>query len=178
MAYAIKDARGRTWYFSEDRHDLTEFSDFGTAEVISDDYRLASVWDLDDGVGVAFGRGSSTNPDRAEAYFHFDAQDDGNADINGRGKLVVLNTANEKVGLIYQGPLASFRRGDPTADERGKWGVPFPYQAIRSGAGEVLGNGGYKVGMLIQTDSATGTATFSTANSSMTAEGYRGTVQN
>lgn len=174
--YTRSDPRGNTYLFSEDRTDLSEFADHGDASAHSEDPRTVTKWDLDRGDGVAFGRGNTTNPDRAEAFIYFDAQDSGAAAINGTYKLVVLNAANEEVAVIDRGSLDEVRDGDPSTDSRGDWGKPLPYKALRGGKGEVLGGQGHKIGIQIET--ASGTATFSTANSTLIAEGYQGTLQN
>jgi hypothetical protein len=176
MAYGVQAPNGKVFTFHGDTIDLSDFADFGSAEAQSEDFRTVSTWTVDDGVGVAFGRGTSQNPDRAEAYVYFDAKDDGDAAMDGLYRLAVLNSANERVATIYRNRLDVLRNGDPSADSRGDWGVPFPYQAITNGKGEILGGDGYKIAHQIQLDSGTGT--FSTANSTAQMEGYRGTVQN
>lgn len=176
----FREANGRKYEFTTDTHDLSGFTESTDANVHEDGFRTVATWDLEDGEGVAFGDGTSKNPDKAEAYIHLDAMDSSTTPValNGQARLVVLNSAGEKVpgGTIYQNRLSRLRNGDPSTNDRGKWGVPFPYQAIRGGKGEVLGKGGYQIGIQLKLDS--GSETFSLANSEMTAEGWTGTVQN
>lgn len=177
MAYA-RQAAGRIFKFTGDTHDLGEFTATTDTTVHDSGFRTVATWDLDDGEGVAFGDGTSRNPDRAEAYIHVDALNNATSPVSldGQFKLVVLNKAGEVVDDIYQNKLDRLRNGDPTTDKRGAWGVPFPYQAIKNGKGEVLGKGGYEIGIQIQLKS--GSDTFSLGNSTMTAEGHSGAVQN
>ena len=175
--YVRTDGRGNRFLFSEDRHDLSEFSDFGDASIHSEDFRTVSTWTLDREEGVAFGRGSSSNPDSAEAYFYLDAQNTTPAQITGgRYRLVVLNAANEVIAVLDRGTLDEAANGDPSSDSRSDWGKPFKYRKIAQGKGEVLGGQGHKIALQLELYS--GTDTFSTSDSTRIAEGYRGTLQN
>ncbi len=175
--YRRNDSRGNVYQFAEDRHDLDDFEDFGDASIHSEDFRTVSTWELDRSTGVALGRGSSTNPDEAQAFFHLDARNESDAAITGgRYKIVILNAANEPIAVLERGTLAEAANGDPDTDSRGDWGKVLPYRTIANGKGELLGGQGHKLALQIQLTS--GTDTFSTANSSMIAEGYRGTLQN
>lgn len=179
--YARQDSQGHTYLFTEGRTSLAPFSQFGDANLHDEAFRTVASWTLDRGEGVAFGRGTSHNPDRAEAYLWFDARsDDADADgtpdkLAGQYKLVVLNPSNDVVDIIDRGRLEEVRNGNPDTDDRGSWGVPFPYKALQNGNGEVLGGGGYQIGIQIELDS--GTDAFNLSNSSMVAEGYRGSRQ-
>lgn len=173
--FTRKDRVGNVYLFSPDRHTLAEFSDFADATAVSDDFRTVTTWELDRKEGVSFGRGNSENPDRAEAYFYFDAQNTTPAAIAGSYRLVILNAANEVVAVVDRGRLEEVRKGDPSTDTRGDWGKPMKYRSIRGGVGEVLGGQGHKVALQIETDS--GTETFSTSDSELVAEGYGGRLQ-
>jgi hypothetical protein len=177
--YVREDQRGNEYLFSDDRHDLADFSDFGDATAHSEDFRTVSTFALDREDGVAFGRGGSSNPDKAEAYFYLDAQNGSASSFtDGRYRLVVLNAANKVVAVLDRGTLAEVANGDPSTDSRGDWGKPLPYRTIANGKGEVLGGSGHKIGLQIELYTDGDTETFSTANSEMIAEGYRGSLQN
>lgn len=180
--YTRTDQRGNEYQFSEDRHDLTNFSLVGTGQAVDDTYQTVAAWPLEREEGVAFGRGSTTNPDRAEAFIYFDARsDDADGDgtpdaLSGRFKLVVLNSANKVVATLDRGQLDEVRDGDPANDSRGDWGKPFPYKVIANGMGEVLGGQGHKVGIQIELNS--GSDELNLSNSQLIAEGYGGELQN
>lgn len=169
--YRKQTSDGDVYEFSPATHTLVDYETINAATAGPDDFQLVAADRLDGSEGRAYGRGNSENPDRAEAYAHLDVQDDSGDAVSGEAKLVVLNAANRRLATIARFELNRVRRGDPATDARGDWGVPFKYRALRSGAGEVIGDD-YKIGLLIRTDSST--ATVSLSNSSMTLEGYQG----
>lgn len=175
MTYT-RSAGSRRFRFTPDTHDLSNFTEMSDTNVGNDEFSTVAYWDLDEGEGVAFGEGRSKNPDKAEAYIYLDPQNSTPAALNGKAKLVVLNAANQVVDEIYTNKISKLRNGDPATDSRGDWGVPFPYQAIKAGKGEVLGKGGYKIGIQLKLDS--GTDAFSLSDSTMEAEGFSGSVEN
>lgn len=175
--YYRTDSRGHAYMFTEDTETLAGWSDFGSAEAHDEDFRTVATRPLDREEGVAFGRGNSENPERAEAYKYLDAQDGGASAITAAAyRVVILNAANKVVAVIDRGRLDEVNKGDPSTDARGDYGKPFKYRTIAGGKGEVLGGSGHKVALQIKLDS--GTATFSTANSTMKFEGYSGTLEN
>jgi len=97
--------------------------------------------------------------------------DSGTAVTDGHLELVVLNSAGDPLpgGTIYRRPLDEVAQGDPSTDDRGQWGVPFPYQTLRNGRGEIMGDD-YKVGVRVELND--GTETLSLADSQMRAEGF------
>lgn len=177
MAYRRQTSKGKVYEFTEDVETLTGWSQHGSGQVHSDGFSLAATRRLENFEGVAFGRGQSQNPDRAEGFLYFDAYDDSTTPVqlNGRYEIVILNAADEKLATVKRGRLSEARNGDPQqlggSDSRGDYGVPFPYQRLRSGKGEVISDD-YKIGVRINLDS--GTDTFSPSNSDLLAEGYSG----
>lgn len=158
--------------FAPDSENFSDYSEHNAAQAGPDGFTLAFKRRLDDYEGIAFGRGTSENPDRAEAYIWMEVQNDaGTVVTDGHAEIVVLNSADEVLTPIYRRPLDELNQGDPSTDSRGDWGQPFPYQTLRKGKGEVIGDD-YKIGVRIRTNS--GTETLSVANSSMRAEGYSG----
>jgi hypothetical protein len=189
--YAITASEGRKYLFSEDRETLAGYTEFGDGVAHSDDFSTVATRRLERSEGIAFGRGNSNNPDRAEAYFYFDARGDdgGDADtdpdpLEGEYKIVVLNAANNVVGLVDRGRLEEVRQGDPLDpnSKRGEWGKPFKYRSLRNGSGEIVGGNGHKLGIQIKLDPAADGTTvsdgFVVANSAMIAEGYKGSLVN
>jgi hypothetical protein len=175
MAYNVTTGNGRLYVFSTDQHDLDDFTETSDPTAVDDDFRTVATWTLDEGEGAAFGIGNSRNPDRAEGYLYFDPQTSTPSDINGRCRFVVLNAANDVVGTISRHRIEQLRSGDATASGR-KNRTPYPYQNINADGGEVVGGNGYKIGIQIKT--ASGSSTFSKSDSTLIAEGYRGTLQN
>jgi len=185
--YRLKSPDGRTWEFSPDAMDLTNFEEYGTGDIHSDGYQTVAVNPIDGGTSPAFGRGDTTSPDEAEAFLWLDARMETDEDSDGTGdkfsgkyRLVVLNEAGNRVdgGLIHQGRLDRARRGDPddpTVDY-GDWGIPFPRQFLMDGQAEIPVNMGYQVGLQIKTRN--GKKKFKLADSAMLSEGYSGTPQN
>jgi len=173
--YSRQTSDGDLFEFTRDSENLTDYDQHGGGQAHSDGFSLVAKRALASWEGIAFGRGESENPDRAEGYLYFDAVDDGSTDMTGQYELVVLNGADEKLATIARGPIDEAREGDPSTDPRGDWGIPFPYVALRRGRGEVMGDD-YKIGVRVNLDSGTGT--FSPSNSTLRAEGYSGRKQN
>lgn len=179
-----KDADGNIFQFSEDTENLTGWQLHGTGQAHDDGYSLVAKRRLESYEGISFGRGSSENPDRAEAYLFFDARsDDADADgtpdiLNGKYELVVLNGADEVQAVIDRGQISQTRQGDPQqlggADSRGDWGTPFKYKDLGEN-GEIMGDD-WKVGIRLNLDS--GNDEFHVGNSDLLAEGYSGRRQN
>ena len=137
--YTRTDQRGNAYQFSTAPHTFSDFTEATDATATEDNFRTLAYNELDREEGVAFGRGSSSNPDRAEAYKHLTIHDGADALISGEYKLVVENAAGKVVAVIDRGRTDEVNKGDPSTDSRGDWGKPAPYRAIRDGKGEVLG---------------------------------------
>lgn len=171
MVY-YRQADGNRYEFSPDSETLEGYQEHGNAQAHSDGYSLIFKRRLEDFEGVAFGRGQSENPDRAEAYLWADiVNDSGTSITDGHLEIVVLNSADEKLATIYRRPLDEVARGDPSNDSRGDWGAPFPYQKLRDGQGEVIGDD-YQIGVRLNLN--TGSEDLSQVDSSMRAEGFSG----
>jgi hypothetical protein len=180
--YTRTDSKNNVYQFTEDRETLAGWGKHGTGKAHSDGFTTVAKRTLSKPEGIAFGRGTSQNPDKAEAYFYLDARsDDEDSDstpdkLNGQYELVVLNAANEVVNVIDRGRLDEVRKGDPSNDTRGDWGKPFPYKAIAGGKGEILGGAGHSIGLRVNLDS--GEDSLVVGNSTMVAEGYGGRLIN
>ena len=174
--YQVTDDSGKVYQFSTDQYDTADLTEVQpSAEATSSEFRTVARLEIDEGDGVALGIGKSRNPDRAEGYLYFDARDGGNAKISGRLRFVVLNATNDVVAVISRHRLEQLRSGGPTAADR-KDRMPYPYQVVKNGKGEILGGSGYSVGVQIET--ASGTATYSNSNSTAVIEGHAGTQIN
>lgn len=174
MVFYRTTSDGDRYEFSPDSETLVDYKEHGGAQAHSDGFSLVFKRRLEDFEGVAFGRGSSENPDRAEAYLWLDiVNDSGTSITDGHVELVVLNSADEKLpgGTIYRRPLDEAAKGDPSTDSRGDWGVPFPYQQLRKGRGEIMGDD-YQIGVRIRLNTDGASESLSVADSSMRAEGY------
>jgi len=175
MTYT-RTVNGTVYQFTEDDHTDAEFSETTDTTVVKDEFRTVARWDLSRGEGVAFGVGTSRNPDRAEGYLYFDAQNSGASAIDGQLRLVVENTQNERVATIYKRSLKQLRSGSTAPADREKR-VPFPYQALMNGKGEVLHP--YQIAIQLKLpSSASSTETFSLSDSELLADGYSGSAQN
>lgn len=175
--YRRQTSEGKVYEFTQDVETLSGWTLHGTGTAHDDGFALVASRRLEDHEGIAFGRGNSENPDRAEAFLYFDALSDdadasGSPDVlNGSYELVVLNAADEVLATIDRGRLAEVRDGDPSTDSRGDYGVPFKYRSLRGGKGEVIGED-YKIGVRLQLDS--GNDELHIGNSTLKAEGYSG----
>jgi|GEM_PF-2665358 len=178
MVYYRETSDGDVFEFSPDSETLVDYNEHGGAQAHADGFSLVFKRRLADFEGLAFGRGTSENPDRAEAYLWMNlVNDSGTAITDGHLELVVLNSADEKLpgGTIYRRPLDEAAKGDPSTDSRGDWGVPFPYQALRGSKGEIMGDD-YQIGVRVKLNS--GSESLSVADSSARMEGYSARKQN
>ncbi len=167
---------GDLFQFSPDSENFADYVEHGNASAHADGFQLVFKRRLEDFEGIAFGRGQSENPDKAEAYAWLDLQNDSAAAVtDGHAEIVVLNSADEVLAPIYRRPLDELAKGDPSTDTRGDWGVPLPYQQLNEGKGEVIGDD-YQIGLRVRLNS--GTETLSVSNSSARIEGYSGRKQN
>jgi hypothetical protein len=177
MVYKRQTSDGDVFEFTEDAETLDGWSQHGSGQVHDDGFSLAATRALDRPEGFAFGRGNSENPDRAEGYLYFDAQNGTPAALSGKYEIVILNAADEVLATVDRGRLEEVRQGDPQqlggTDTRGDYGVPFKYKRLRRGKGEVMGDD-YKLGIRIELANGSGTDSFSVADSDLIAEGYSG----
>lgn len=178
MTYVASVSAGE-YHFGPDTFTTADFTEWPDPSVNSESFTTVATMDLRNGEGVALGRGNTSNPDRAEGFIFLDAVDndpdgDGTNDpIQGRAKIVVLNTNNTPIDTIWRGRLSELRQGDPAVDgEKRRDRKPFPYQTpTKKQVGEVYGED-YSIGLQIQTDSAK--VTFSLSASRAKIEGYYG----
>lgn len=153
--------------YSKDVFELDDFSTASSTAVGDDEFATVERLDIDKGEGVYIGRGTSTNPLQAEGSLRGDIQNSGSSSLNGRYRLVVLNSQNNVVnnGVIARGKLSELRTtransldGDIT---------PFVNK-------EVLEP--YQIGLQIKLNS--GTDTYDSGNSSFSADGFLGEAFN
>lgn len=179
--YVRQTKSGKQFEFTEDTETLAGYSLHGNGQAHADGFSLVAKRRLEDWEGIAFGRGQSENPDRAEAYLYFDpASDDADASgspdpLNGQFEIVILNSADNVIATVRRGTISEYRQGDPDVDKRGEYGKPFKYAALRGGKGEVMTDA-YQVGIRLKLDS--GTDEIVLGNSTLSAEGYSGRKQN
>jgi len=147
----------------------SEFSEASNMDAVSDAWMPMLFWDVPQGQAVAFGRGDSYNPDKAEGFVHIDIQNASAAAVDGEVRLAIYNSAGERVDTIYRNDTDTLRQGS-AADAT----VPFPYQAIRGGAGEV----GYPYTIALEVRTDTGTETVSLSDSAIGVDGYKGNRKN
>jgi len=180
-SYHLTSPDGRKWEFSPDAVDLSEFEAYGTGQIHDDGFETVAEMPVDGGTSPAFGRGTETNAEEAEAFFWLDARVETDSDSDGRGdtfkgdyRIVVVNEAGNRVegGTIHQGQLRRSRKGDPDTDDYGNWGIAFPRQYLMDNQAEIPPNKGYSVA--IQLKARNGTKTFDLADSKGLMEGYSG----
>lgn len=151
--------------WTPDTFDLSDFTTATSTEVGPDEFSTVESIDIEKGEGFAFGQGTSRNPLQAEGSVTGDINDGVPAAITGKWRLEVVNSQNNPVegGVIAQGRLSDLE----VTRSSGPDGVILPYtdQEIHEP---------YKVALRIKTDS--GTATYSSADSSFAADGFAGEV--
>jgi hypothetical protein len=147
-----------------------ELSDFETAsstEVGDDSFSDVERFDIEEGEGVYVGRGTSENPLQAEGSIRGDLQDSGGTSLYGRYRLVVVNSQNNVVngGVLARGRLSELRTTRANS-------IDGDIQLFVNK--EVMEP--YKVALQIRLSS--GTATYSSSNSSLSIDGFRGEAFN
>jgi hypothetical protein len=148
--------------YNRDEFDLSnDFTERTNTSLGPDEFVTVEEIDVEEGESITLGVGASSNPLQAEGSASGDIQDDGNADIDGRFRFVVLNSQNNVVRSIAQGPISTIEKTRANSVD----GYILPYTNV-----EVAEP--YKIGFQLRTGS--GTATYSSPNSSLEVDGYRG----
>jgi hypothetical protein len=157
-------AYGRNGYrFSPTQFTLADFSARTSLQVGPDEYSTVEEIDVEKGSAVVVGQGTSSNPLQAEGSIRGDIQDDGNADINGRYRMVVLNEQNniKMDGIVAEGTIDEIEATRANSLD----GDITPYTGMEIYEPDKLG---------LQLKTGSGTAVYSPSNSSLTVDGYRG----
>jgi hypothetical protein len=143
------------WQYSADvRTFANDFATRTSTEVGPDEFTTVEVYDLPDGRSAELGVGRDRNPTDAQGSISGDIQDNGNADIDGSFRMVVLNAANNVVQVLARGSIDRLE----LTRTNGLDGYlqPMTGAEIREP---------YKLGFQLQTNS--GTSVYSGSNSSM-----------
>lgn len=152
---------GRYLFTPEQFTLATDFSERTSTQVGPDEFSTVEEFDMEQGEGFRLGQGYSSNPLQAESSIRGDIQDDGNADIDGRFRLVVLNEQNNVVDVLTQGTIDEIE--DARANSIDGHITTLDDREIYEPM---------KIGLQLKTN--TGTSTYSSSNSSLTIDGYRG----
>jgi len=153
--------------YSPTAFDLSDFETATSTEVGDDEYATVERLEIEKGEGAYIGKGSSSNPLQAEGSIEGDPQNDTPADLDGRYRLVVLNSQNNVVdgGILAQGKISALRRDRANSIDGDI--TPFVNK-------EVLEP--YKIGFQLKLDS--GTDTYSSADSTLEVDGFQGEALN
>lgn len=146
-------------YF-EETFSLDDFATVTDTTVTDDEFRTVETLDVDKGEGVVAGQGQARDQTDAVGRIFLDIQNSTPAAISGKVRLVALNSQNRVVTVIYQSQISSVSVGSGNrADRR-----PFPVKKpeLREP---------YKLGIQVQT--ASGTDTYSSGDSTVEIDGYR-----
>jgi len=152
----------RGYLFTSEQFTLAnDFTARTQSQVGPDEFVTVEELDVEEGEGVVVGQGQSSNPLQAEGSIRGDVQDGADADIDGRYRIAVVNAQNNVVDVLTQGSIDDLEQtransldGDIT---------PFTGREIFEP---------FKLAFQLKTGS--GTATYSSSNSSLTVDGYRG----
>ena len=147
--------------------DLDDFEAATATQIGDDEFQTVERLPVEEGEGVYVGKGSSSNPLQAEGSAKGEMQDDGDAQMEGKYRLVVLNSQNNipNGGIITTGRISELRTDRANSVD----GDITTFQDI-----EVREP--YKLGLQLKTKS--GTATYSSANSTFEVDGFLGEALN
>jgi hypothetical protein len=153
--------------YSPDVFELADFDTSTSTAVGDDEFSTVERLDIDEGEGVYIGRGTSSNPLQAEGSIEGDLQNGGGTSLQGRYRLVVLNSQNNVVngGVLARGKLSELRQ--TRANSLDGDIQPFVNK-------EVLEP--YQVGLQVRLSS--GTDTYDSGNSTFKADGFLGEAFN
>jgi len=151
--------------YSPDEFDLADFTTSTSTGVGDDEFATVERLEVEQGEGVYIGQGNSKNPLQAEGSLEGDIKNGGGSSLDGKYRLVVLNSQNNVVGRITQGRLSALRKTRANSLD----GDITTFQDI-----EVMEP--YKVGLQIKLDS--GSDTYDNANSTFEADGFSGEALN
>jgi len=161
-----KSYRNNGYLFTGEQFTLAADFDVRTStQVGPDEFTTVEEIDVEQGEGVVIGQGSSSNPLQAEGSIRGDIQDDASADVDGRYRLAIVNPQNNVVqnGVISQGTINDLEQTRANSLD----GDITPYTGR-----EIYEP--FKLVLQLKTNS--GTQTYSSSNSSLTLDGYRGEV--
>lgn len=153
--------------YSPTAYELADFTTATSTAVGDDEFSTVERLEIDKGEGAYVGQGSSKNPLQAEGSITGDPQNSTPADLNGRYRLVVLNSQNNVVdgGILAQGKISALRNtrsnsidGDIT---------PFVNKEVKEP---------YKIGFQLKL--ASGSDTYSSADSALSVDGFQGEALN
>jgi len=153
--------------YSPTAFDLGDFETASSTAVGDDEFSTVERLEIDKGEGAYVGQGNSTNPLQAEGSIVGDPQNDTPGDLNGRYRLVVLNSQNNVVdgGILAQGKISALRKTRSNSIDGDI--QPFVNK-------EVLEP--YKIGFQLKLDD--GTDEYSSADSELEVDGFQGEALN
>ncbi len=154
--------------YSPTAFDLSDFETATSTEVGDDEYATVERLEIEKGEGAYIGKGSSSNPLQAEGSIEGDPQNDTPADLDGRYRLVVLNSQNNVVdgGILAQGKISALRRSRANSID----GDITPVRQQRRCSSPT------RSGFQLKLDS--GTDTYSSADSTLEIDGFQGEALN
>jgi len=147
--------------YTPDAFELEDFTTSTSTELGDDEFQTVERLEVEQGEGVYIGQGASSNPLQAEGAISGDIQDDGGTSLDGKYRVVVLNSQNNVVRRITQGRLAQLRKTRSNSLD----GDITTFKDI-----EVMEP--YKVGFQVKLNS--GTATYDNGNSTLEVDGFSG----
>lgn len=151
-------------YFPE-VYDLSDFSEASDLSLTNDEFRTVERLDAPKGEAVAPGQGQDASPEGARGRIYIDAQNSTPANIDGTIRLVVLNSQNRVVKVVYQNKASVLRDGSSDRTKR----APFTFRGVDI-------REPYKFAIQMKTES--GTDTWSSADSAAEIDGFRGEAVN
>jgi len=153
--------------YSPDVFELADFNTASSTEVGDDSFHDVERFDIEEGEGVYVGRGVSENPLQAEGSIRGDLQDSGGSSLSGRYRIAVVNSQNNVVngGVLARGRLSELRTTRANSIDGDI--QPFVDKEVMEP---------YKVAVQIRLSS--GTATYSSSNSNLSIDGFRGEAFN
>lgn len=149
--------------YHADEIDLDDFTELSDTNVGEDEFATVEVVEVEKGEGYFIGQGQSTNPLQAEGSITGDPQNSTPAALNGQYRLVVLNSQNNVVngGVLAQGKMSELRTTRPNSLDGDI--TPLVEKEVMEP---------YKIGFQLKLTS--GTDQYSSSDSSLAIDGYKG----
>jgi len=151
------------WF--EEEFTLADFSTVTDTTVTEDEYRTVERFEIPKGEVAQLGQGQANTQTDAVGRLFADIKDDADAAISGKVRFVIENTQNKPVRTISSHNTSTVNVG---SNDRGSR-RPYPLRPQQTAEP-------YKIAIQVQT--ASGTATYSSANSTVEVDGYRAEAVN
>lgn len=152
--------------YNADGDDTEEFVATGDVEVVTGRYRTLATRQVEEGEGLQFGKGSTSNAQHAEGFFNAEIYTSGGTKQHGTYRLTLRTKGGQLVDVIG---TANSKKTDQTRTDLPD-GQPFPVQSVDGQRYAGGGRKGYEVHLEFKASNNNGSFTWDYDNASNSIE--------